>query len=155
MSLKEELQAERVSHLDLSNYCQLPSSTLVRDVLATMRQKGSIVCLVIDNGRLAGIFTERDVLQKVVASSEALEQPVAAVMTANPVTVSPDQPAINALQSMDTHHFRNLPVVDKDGRISGTMTHHAIIEFLATRYPTEVLNRPPRPAQFPSKAEGG
>jgi CBS-domain-containing membrane protein len=46
---------------------------------------------------------------------------------------------MDPLLAMDKHHFRNLPVVDDNGRISGTMTHLAIIEFLATRYPTEVL----------------
>jgi predicted transcriptional regulator len=155
MSLKEELQAEQVSHLDLSKFCQLAAGTLVRDALAKMRDTGSPVCLVMDDGRLAGIFTERDVLQKVASVPETWEQPVETTMTADPVTVSPDLSAADALRMIDKHHFRSLPVIDGNGHISGTMTHRAIIDFLATRYPTEVLNRPPRPGQFPRKAEGG
>jgi hypothetical protein len=56
---------------------------------------------------------------------------------------------------MDANHFRNLPAVDADGTIVGNMTHQSIINYLAARYPIEVLNQPPRPDQFPSKAEGG
>jgi CBS domain-containing protein len=120
-----------------------------------MRQKGSAVCLMLENGRLAGIFTERDVIQKVAAEPDTWTQPVSTVMTADPFTISPDLAAAAALVTLDEHHFRTLPVVDENGRILGTMTHRAIIEYLATRYPTDVLNRPPRPKQLSLKAEGG
>ena len=56
---------------------------------------------------------------------------------------------------MDDHHFRNLPVVDDQGRIVGDMTYAAIIHYLAARYPVEVLNRPLRPEQYSDEAEGG
>ena len=56
---------------------------------------------------------------------------------------------------MDENHFRNLPIVDKDGRLLGNMTHQAIIRYLADRYPVEVLNRPIDPELFPRRAEGG
>ncbi|MEJ2747379.1 MAG: CBS domain-containing protein [Anaerolineae bacterium] len=155
MSLNDELQMEQVTHLNLSNFCQAKSSTPVSDVLTLMQQKGSAVCLVLENGRLAGIFTERDVIQKVVTEPDTWSQPVSTVMTANPFTIRPDMKATAALVTLDEHHFRSLPVVDKNGRIFGTMTHRAIIEYLATRYPIDVLNRPPRPKQFPRNAEGG
>lgn len=155
MSLEKELHTEQVSHLDLSKFCQSAPDTLVCDALVKMRGTGSPVCLVMDNGRLAGIFTERDVLQKVATAPKTWGQPVATVMTANPITVAPNLSAAEALRKMDKHHVRSLPVVDSDGRVSGTMTHRAIIKFLATRYPAEILNRPPRPKQYPRKAEGG
>jgi hypothetical protein len=56
---------------------------------------------------------------------------------------------------MDENHFRNLPVIKADGEILGDMTHQAVIAYLAARYPVEVLNRPPKPDQFPRKPEGG
>jgi len=155
MNLIEELQAEQVSHLSLSDFCQVDSGMTVRATLAKMRENGCAVCLVMDDGRLSGIFTERDVLQKVAAAPETWAQPVDNVMTINPVTVLPTQSAALALRLMDEHHFRNLPVVDGDGRISGAMTHRAIIEFLASRYPIEIINQPPRINRFPRKAEGG
>jgi CBS domain-containing protein len=109
----------------------------------------------LENGRLAGIFTERDVIQKVASAPETWVQPVSTVMTADPFTILPGTAAASALVTLDEHHFRTLPVVDENGRILGTMTHRTIIEFLATRYPTDVLNRSSRPKRFPRKAEGG
>ncbi|HEX6386642.1 MAG TPA: CBS domain-containing protein [Anaerolineae bacterium] len=155
MSLEQELQAEKVAHLDLSGFCQLSSGTTVRDGLEKMRQAGHNVALVIDNNNLIGVFTDRDVLRKVATAPKTWDQPVDEVMTPNPVTVSPDSSAADALWLMDDRHFRNLPVVHQDGTILGNMTHRAVIEYLAARYPVEVLNRPLRPDQFPRKAEGG
>jgi CBS-domain-containing membrane protein len=76
-------------------------------------------------------------------------------MTPKPITVLPDTAAADALWLMDDHHFRNLPVIDRQGQILGDMTYASIIHYLAARYPVEVLNQPPRPEQYPSKPEGG
>lgn len=155
MSLKQELMSERVAHLDLSRFCQIASGTAVRQALLAMRQNKTNVCLVTSNSKLIGIFTERDVLTKVATAPESLDKPVDTIMTANPITVTPETAAAEALWLMDDKKFRNLPVIDGNGKILGNMTHQAVIGFLATRYPVEVLNRPPRPDQFPRKQEGG
>lgn len=155
MSLKEELMNEQVSHLDLSGFCQIASGTAVRQSLANMRQNKTNVCLVTQGNALIGILTERDVLTKVATTPANLDVTVDDIMTPNPITVTPDTSAADALWLMDAKQFRNLPVVGKDGRILGNMTHQAVISFLAARYPVEVLNRPPRPDQFPRKQEGG
>jgi CBS domain-containing protein len=155
MSLKEELKAERVVHLNLSSFCQVTDDTSVRDSLTRMREEGHNVCLVTESGKLVGVFTDRDVLRKIAAAPEKWEKPIKEVMTPEPLTVRPDSSAADALWLMEDHHFRNLPVVDDDGSIIGNMTYRAVIDFLATRYPIEVMNRPPHPGQFPRKAEGG
>lgn len=155
MSLKEELQTEQVSHLNLTRFTQIESGTTTRAALDKMRQEKSRVCLVTADGRLIGIFTERDVLRKVVTTPETLDGPINHVMTHEPITVTPQTPAADALWLMDDHHFRNLPIVGQDGALVGNMTHAAIINYLGARYPVEVLNLPPDPDQFPRKAEGG
>ena len=143
MSLQQELQTEQVSHLDLNEFAQVPTGTSVRDVLNEMRADGRNVCLVADGARLAGIVTDRDVLQKVAVNSDLLDQPVDNIMTPEPITVTPETSAADALWLMDDKKFRNLPVVQADGTIVGNMTHQSVIAFLAARYPEEVLNRPP------------
>lgn len=155
MSLKEVLASEQVRHLDLSRHCRVESGTPVREALARMRDERSPAALIIKDGTLVGIFTERDVLRRVVGDPETLDGPIDDVMTADLFTVLPDTSAADALWLMDDHHFRNLPVVDRQGKIIGGMTHAAIIHYLAQRYPVEVLNRPPRPEQYPRKPEGG
>ena len=155
MTLEQELQAEQVSHLDLRGFSCVSSGTTVRETVDKMRADQHNVCLVTADDKLVGIFTDRDVLQKVAPNRELLDQPIDNVMTANPITIRPDSSAATALRLMDDHKFRNLPAVDADGHIVGSMTHQSIINYLATRYPVEVQNHPPRPDQFPSKAEGG
>jgi CBS domain-containing protein len=155
MSLETELQTEQVSHLNLSGFSQVTSDTPVREVLARMRENSHDVCLIVDADQLLGIFTDRDVLRRVAAAPETWDEPVKAVMTPDPVTIGPESSAAEALRLMDNNHFRNLPVMTHDGTLLGNMTHHAIIEFLAARFPVEVLNLPPRPERFPRHVEGG
>jgi len=154
-SLKEELESEQVRHLDLSRYCVVESGTTVRATLERMRTDEGRPVLVVRGKELVGIFTERDVLQRVMTRPETLDGPVDAVMTARPITVLPDTSAADALWLMDDHHFRNLPVVDRQGNILGDMTYAALIAYLGARYPVEIQTRPMRPEQYPSKPEGG
>jgi CBS domain-containing protein len=120
-----------------------------------MRQSKTNVCLITNGNHLSGILTERDVLTKVATTPENLDVPVDEIMTPDPITVTPNVSAADALWLMDNKKFRNLPVIDEFGKIIGNMTHQAVISFLASRYPVEVLNRPPHPDQFPRKQEGG
>lgn len=155
MSLEQELRTEQVSHLDLSGFCQVASGTAVRDVLRQMRDHKVNVCLIMDGNSLIGIFTDRDALNKVASHPETGEQPIETVMTTNPIVANPKMSATEALWLMDENGFRNLPVVGDDGRVLGTMTHQAVINYLAARYPIEVLNRPSNPDQFARRREGG
>lgn len=155
MSLESELRRERVSHLRLSGFTAVPAGTSVRDALGRMRSESNTVCLITAERSLTGIFTERDVLRRVADAPGVLDGPIDAVMTADPISVGPEASAAVALGLMDKHHIRNLPVVDASGQIVGSMTHMAVIDWLASRYPVEVLNRPPEPERFPRKAEGG
>ena len=155
MSLRQELEAEQVQHLDLQRYCLVDKGTSVRDTLGRMRAEGGRTALITDGAELVGIFTERDVMRRVITDPGALDEPVEVVMTPRPVTVSPDTSAAEALWMMNDHHFRNLPVIGTQGDILGDMTYASIIQYLAARYPVEVLNRSPRPEQYPSKPEGG
>lgn len=155
MTLESELRQERVGHLDLSGYSLVSSGTSVREALEQLRTDRHNVCLVTKSNRLVGIFTDRDVLRKVVGSPETLDAPIDEVMTSDPITIQPDKSAADALKLMDDHNVRNLPAVDENGTIRGGMTHRSIVSYLAARYPVEVLNLPPQPDRFPRKAEGG
>jgi CBS domain-containing protein len=155
MDLKEDLLTEQVSHLDLTGFCQAETGFTIRTVVEKMRQENVNVCLVMDQGNLAGILTDRDVLRRVADHKDVWEKPVSSIMTANPITIDPAASAADALWLMDEKRIRNLPAVDGSGKVVGNMTHQAIINYLAARYPTEILNLPPNPNQFPEQVEGG
>lgn len=95
----------------------LPASASVREAAALMRARhiGSVLIVAAD-GRLEGIFTERDMVCRVVAErKDADRTKLGAVMTAHPESVGPEATAIDALRRMHDGGFRHLPVV-KNGR---------------------------------------
>jgi len=70
---------------------------------------------VVDKGRLVGIFTERDVVTRVVRGShDPQETTLGTVMTPDPETLAPGDTVREALDLMQEGHFRHLPVLDGD-----------------------------------------
>lgn len=155
MGLKEELRAESVTHLDLSDYIVIESGTAVRDVVARMREAKVNVCLIARDGRLIGILSERDVSQKIAGAPELWDEVVDKVMTPDPITIGLDASVADALWLMNEKNIRSLPTVRESGEIAGNMTYRALIDYLAARYPIEVLNLPPRPDQVAENVDGG
>lgn len=99
------------------NLATLTAAASVRAAAVMMRQRhiGSVLILDAD-GKLSGIFTERDLVCRVVAERKDPDKTkLGAVMTAKPETVAPNATAIDALRRMHDGGFRHLPVV-KDGK---------------------------------------
>lgn len=87
-----------------------------------MKHKSIGAILVLENGRLAGIFTERDALFRVIAEGRSPEMTtLAEVMTPNPRTIAPDRPFGHALHLMYEGEFRHVPVVE-NGRPLGMVS---------------------------------
>lgn len=79
--------------------------------------------LVTENGRLCGIFTERDVLRRVVAAQRnPAETNVRDVMTTNMACCSPETSVDDARAIFKTHRIRHLPVVRGDGELVGVIS---------------------------------
>ncbi len=74
----------------------------------SQRRIGSV--LVVEGGRLVGIFTERDIVRAVSQDVMAMHEPVSDWMTRDPLTVAPDTSVEQARELMLEHHFRHLPV---------------------------------------------
>ncbi|KAJ3123171.1 hypothetical protein HK098_002136 [Nowakowskiella sp. JEL0407] len=99
----------------------------VYDAAKLMKETMETAVLVFDNngspdgtGELAGIFTTKDLVLRVVAAgSKASDTLVSRVMTPHPECVSPDTPALDALQKMYAGKYLHLPVVDDSGVILG------------------------------------
>jgi CBS domain-containing protein len=86
-----------------------------------LHKVGSVV--VMQSGRLAGIFTERDVLTRVVASGRAPEfTSMVNVMTREPLTVFPHTTVEEVMSLFTDHRCRHLPVVDEDGAVTGLIS---------------------------------
>mgnify|MGYP003574110324 CR=1 FL=1 len=154
MSLEIDLQHEQVIHLDISNFIQVDSGTSVKDTVEQMRTTDHNCAIITKDNALIGIFTDRDLLRKVVDAPDTWDAPIDNVMTTSPITVAANRPAYEALDLMDKEHFRNVPVVASSGKVIGNLTHHAIIKYLAGRFPESVYNLPPQPNQVSEKRGG-
>jgi CBS domain-containing protein len=96
--------------------------TVVADAARLMRQHDIGALMVVDDGDLVGIFTERDALFRVIAEGRDPKTiRVQAVMTRDPETIHPDRPFADALQLMHTSGFRHVPVVE-NGRAIGMVS---------------------------------
>ena len=90
-----------------------PPTATIREVVDTMAKRRFGAVPITENDRLIGIFSERDLLVRVVAERKDPETtPVSEVMTANPDTVRSSDSVLHALELMNQHGYRHLPVVD-------------------------------------------
>jgi len=74
------------------------------------------------DGRLAGVFSDRDVLRVLGRTRNWQEKVVSSVMTQNVVTVKPQTPLSVAISDMLFHRVNCLPVIDEDGKVCGMLT---------------------------------
>ncbi len=86
---------------------------------------------VVDNDRVVGIFSERDLVYRVASEGAAvLDRPVSALMTAPAITISPDTPVLHGLSMMTKRRIRHLPVVVDDSLVGlvsiGDLVKHRI-----------------------------
>ena len=98
------------------------SAEALRDAARTMREGDFGSMPVVDDGRLVGVLTDRDIVVRAVA--EGLDPAVARVgevASRDPVTVAPEQDLDEAMELMARHRVRRLPVV-ADGRLVGVVS---------------------------------
>lgn len=101
----------------------LNGKATVIEACREMQSSGAGSVLVVDDeARLIGIFTGRDAVCRVLATGrDPARTGLAEAMTSNPVTISPERTAVDALRLMWDGGFRHLPLV-KDGRIVGVVS---------------------------------
>jgi CBS domain-containing protein len=155
MKLLDTLQHEPITSLDLSYYITVATDTPVREVVQALRQSKRNCALVLRDEQLVGIFTDRDVLRKVVDHPEIWDRPIETVMTPNPEALDEKATAAEALALMKRLHVRNVPVVRSSGEVVGNFTPYAIVRFLADTFPVTIYNRPPDPKRVPRREYGG
>ena len=105
-----------------------PPKTLVSKAAKLMADKNVGAVMVVEDGRLVGIFTERDIVFRVVAQGlDARTTRLADVMTPAPDTVDPDKPFGYALLIMHERGFRHLPVI-RDSKIVGIVSSRSAMD---------------------------
>lgn len=124
--------------------CLRETATVHEAVQAMLSHRQAGVLAVDAQGRLRGIFTERDVLTRIVGKGlDARATPLNTVMTHNPEALTTSHRVAYAVHCMSVAGYRTVPLVDGEGRPVGVVTVSDVIRWLAHLFPEAVLNLPP------------
>lgn len=128
----------------------------VREAIRRMNGARIGCVMIVAEGRLVGIFTERDVLTRVIGTGIDIEQcTVAELMTTDPECLTLDDEVAYALNKMSVGGFRHVPLIDEAGRPTGLVSMRHIVDYLVDLFPQALLNLPPTPALgMPRQREG-
>ena len=148
---------QQVSTLGRREPATVSDSMPLSAALEAMQAADTRSVLVTDaDGRLVGVFTERDVVLRVLGGDRAADPngPIAEYMTAEPDSLRLESTLGEALALMERKRYHGVPLVDGDGRVAGHLDARDVLEYIAEAFPQEILNLPPRPHQQMEQPEG-
>ncbi len=163
MSFQLSLSTESVTAAYPDQPLLVAPDAALSEVLQLLRAQNTGSVLVCEeeasgNGRLVGIFTERDALRLMAAQQDGtpqdLNQPVSQVMSQAPVTLQADTSVGEAIKMMSQGGYRHLPILAPDGMPTGMATVYGIVHYLVDHFPQTIYTLPPEPRSAPSEREG-
>ena len=115
-----------ISELMLRDFAMVPPDASVQEAAQAMAESECRIVVVGRDDAIEGVLTAHDVLIRVVAAGLHPGQTrVAEVMSAELFTCHEDQPPEEAAAEMAEHRINQLPVLDREGRVSGLLTYQA------------------------------
>lgn len=145
---------QRVRVLQTDDYVAVSPYTPLSQAIEAMKTDEGGCVIVSDDGRVVGVFTERDLLSKIVGQDVNLESPISEWMQPAVQTLPPEATVGDAVRLMNEKSFRNIPLVRK-GELIGSISVFDIITYLAECYPKTTMNLPPVPRQVMDSVDGG
>ena len=155
-SFTEEVLKRPLSVIAPGEMVLIESPAPVLEAVQLMSDRHIGCVLVVRDGKLKGIFTDRDVVSRVVAAGvDPAKTAVRRVMTTTPETLRPTDSIAFALNLMSLGGYRHIPLVDKSGVPVGIVSVKDIVGYLVGFFPKSVINLPPRPrANYTRQREG-
>lgn len=124
--------------------------------LDLMSSKNIGAVLIVDVGRVVGIFSERDALKKGLYRGD-VNRPIRDFMTPDPDCLTPEDPIAFAMNRMGVGGYRHVPLVDGERRPVGMLVMRDVVRYILQHFPEEALNVPPHSEHAPPDRhlEGG
>ena len=146
---------DSVNSMETDDYvCIAPSTPLSKAIEAMSQDEGGCAIVCAEDGLVVGIFTERDLLTKIVGQQMDLNAPVSNWMSPVVATLTPEATIGDAVSIMNDKGYRNVPLV-KNGKLVGSISVFDVIGYLAESYPKTTMNLPPNPDQVMDSTDGG
>ncbi len=153
MDFQLDLNSELVKHAHPVEPLCVEPQTPVSQVLDKMRDARRGAVLICEDGKLTGIFTERDALKLTAGGADA-SQPISAVMISSPVSLQEKATVGQAVSKMSFGGYRHLPIVDENDKPVGMLQVSGILHYLVEHFPGTIYNLPPNPHHSPQQREG-
>ena len=154
--LESVLVSERLSDAMSHPAAVVDIGASVAEAIAAMQRERRGCVLVVSGDKLAGIFTERDVLLTIAGLAiDTKQAAVSDYMTRDPVALPAGSSVAFALNRMVVEGFRHIPLVDDQGRPVGVVSMRELVEYLSDFFRKDMLNLPPDPSAAFRKREGG
>ena len=116
-----------------SGIFSVPPDASVYSAIEVMAEKRVGALLVIENGALIGIISERDYARKVILQGRSSKDTfVREIMTASPITIRCETSVEDAMRTMTENRIRHLPVVNSDGNVAGVLSIGDLVNWIVS-----------------------
>lgn len=154
MNFGKALQQEKIRNLSTRQAVLVPPDESYHSLIIKLRQARSGCAIVVQNKKVVGIITERDIMIRGILAKALPQSTAASLMTPNPRLLAMEDSVAVAIRLMHEGKYRHLPIVDAQGEFLGLVSVRDIVAYLAENYPCEVYNLPPDPHQVIASPEG-
>lgn len=132
-SVERGLLKDRIRALEPKTPFTVAPETLIGEVLKSMIDESIGCVMIVEDGQLKGIFSERDALNKLNAEvKQYIDRPISSVMTPDPITLEAKNRIAFALHNMHVGGYRHLPIMT-DGKLVGVISIRDILNYLSER----------------------
>lgn len=129
--IKRSIMEDKLSVLKPTLSVRIAPGMPVKEVIHAMVDKKIGAVLIVENDRLVGIFSERDLLKRVALRyNEVADLPIREFMTPNPESLSINHSLAFTLNRMDVGGYRHIPVTDDQNRPTGIVAARDILRYL-------------------------
>lgn len=154
-SVEAVLKAKRINEITTPKLVQAPPEISVKDGIELMQKNRAGYIVIAKNKKVVGIFTETDMVEKILEKDVNWSDSISRFMTPNPLCLKPTDVVGSAIDLMGERRLYHIPLVDDNGDLVNVLSVRTLIRFLGEFYPTEIYNLPPHPEKIIETAEGG
>jgi CBS domain-containing protein len=154
-TLSNEVLRLPIKVLRLQEAITVSPTTTIQKAIEEMQKHREGCVLIMESGRLTGIFTERDLLYKVVGKIHDLSsEAVSDYSTHNPESMKLTDSIGHALNLMHVGGYRHIPIVDDKHKPTGVISIKDAVAFLSEFFPEDVLNIRSKALRATTEREG-